>query len=178
MDSSPRWIAPACLGLLLTLLIASPGAAQAPLTPEEQERADDVREAALRWAFQNNGTDLRPPAAHCIAGPEGRASDPTAEFLSRFGDSAVPARPVSACEVLPFDEDRSERMRHNIVDRETGGFALYFETGRLAWVGDSVAEIDVQYGQGGLWGTGWRCGAVRTAKGEWRITACRKTVDR
>jgi hypothetical protein len=146
--------------------------------PPEMVREYDVREAALRWAFANNGSDLRPPAAHCVGGPRGRNDDPGADFLNRFTNDAVPVRPASACEFLSFDEDLGERMRHNIVDRATGGFALYFDTGRLAWTGDDSAEIDVQYGQGGTWGTAWRCQASPGQRGAWTISACRKIADR
>jgi hypothetical protein len=167
---------------------AEPAAARPPapppvgpdelLSPSELVRVDDLREAALRWAFANNGSDLHPPAAHCVGGTRGRGSDPSTAFLGRFREDAVPVRPASACETLSRDDNPREYGRHNIVDRETGGFALYFDTGRVAWTGERSAEVGVQYAQGGLWGTGWRCTAEQEAGGAWWISSCQKTVDR
>lgn len=167
------------LGCAAVCACATASAPSGPVVtmPPELMREYDVREAALRWAFANNGSDLHPAAAHCLGGPGGRNQDPSAEFLSRFEDDAVPVRPVSACEFLRVDADPDEYNRHFLVDRETGGFALYFDTGRLAWSGADSAEIDVQYGQGGRWGTAWRCQARRNEQGVWTISACRKIAD-
>lgn len=154
----------------------SPVGPDSLLSREELERVDDVREAALRWAFANNGSDLHPPAVHCVA--VGRV-DASAALLSRFADSDVPVRPGSYCERLPLDATNlRDTSRHSIVDPASGEFGLWFQVGRIAWTGDSSAEVDVQYGQGGTWGTGWRCNADQAGDGTWRISGCRKTVDR
>lgn len=157
---------------------APPVAPDSLLSQEELERVYDVREAALRWAFENNGSDLEPPAVYCVVvgGPD---TDPAESFLARFDDSEVPVRPNSQCgQVEPETlEERRAATRHSIVDPESGRFGLYFHLGRVAWTGERSAEVDVLYLQGGLWGTGWRCAAELSDAGGWSIAECQRTVD-
>ena len=151
----------------------------APPYGQEYERLEEVLEVTARWAFENAGTDLEPPAALCLAiSTEGNLqADPTDSFLDRFVDSKVRVVPLSECEILTVDPDNfDERTRHQIVDRDSGGFALIFHVGPVEWESSASAKVDVSYLQGGLWGMGWECEVERSETNGWRVAACQVTT--
>lgn len=130
----------------------------------------DVHEAVLWWAYRNAETNLQPPAAYCLGYAEDQdiveatsMEDPPAGLLERFGRSAIPVKPLSACRVIGGGE-------HAVVDRQTGGHSLLFGFGP-ATVAEGRAIARVGYVQGGEVGVGWECVLVRSSK-RWEVERC------
>jgi hypothetical protein len=148
--------------------------------PEDEE--EEVQAAALAWVIARADTDLDPPAAYCIALDDDYSSgrrDPSATLLARLHTAVAPARPISECRFGgPLgDGSRYDDSRHVVIDRTTQRFALYFGVSVVRWDAGGVAEVDVHYLQGGLWGGGYECRAEREGRGPWRVTTCLRTYD-
>lgn len=142
-------------------------------TAEDQTDLD-VQEAVLRWAFANAGTDLDPPAAHCLAVSPyagslgGESDDPDSALLARFAADTVPARPLSACQI--------HGGSHGVIDEATGGFGLLFVIGPVIEEARQRVGAEVGYIQGGDVGRGWRCRVKRSTAG-WLVTDCEVIVE-
>ena len=153
--------------LLLVALVLGSCATRQP-----ERRAEDLQEAALRWAFANAETDLDAPAIYCIAHTPvsfDNGVDPEPLFLERFSGHAIPVRPVSACRFPVHD-------RHNVIERATGAFGLLFTFSTVRWEGPARGIVRVGFQQGGLWGSGWECVVERNST-EWVVTRCDRVLD-
>jgi hypothetical protein len=169
-----RFLTMAAGVMLSSILLHVPAVvAQDPAVPGIEQ----VQELALRWALAHHETDLRHPAAYCVAlvsqDPSVRPAavtepaDPPESFLRRFAGQTPAVRPNSTC-------DNVAHPRHSVVYAPTGERALHFTLGPVERRTAEEAVVGVSYRQGGRWGKGWSCTA-RLEVENWTISRCRVT---
>jgi len=112
-----------------------------PAVAQAAASDDDVRESVFRYLMANNKSVQRKKAHAYFLAIEGGA-DPSDEFMTRFSRSATPVKKVSACTV-------SAQKPLGVVDNQTGLPGLVLRVDSIKRVGDTSAEVQASYFEGG-----------------------------
>jgi hypothetical protein len=118
--------------VLCLFLVNSLACSQVPTAAGAGGRAkaaDDIREAVTRHLIGKNTS-----RAYFLS-LDGK--DPSHEFLGRFarGEQKLIVKPVSA--------SRTKGQSYSVVDKETGQSGLEISIGRIEWIDDTSARIEV-----------------------------------
>ena len=112
-------------------------------------------------------------AVYCLAvgSKELADSEPDAspEVLERLQDLPLPAKPRTACSLLP-----PHGRRTNVIDKGTKSRAMILRVAGL-YTNDSTSTLTaiMDFHIGPLWAAGWGCLATKDQE-EWRISHCQR----
>ena len=95
--------------------------------------------------------------------------DASPEVLERLRDLPLPAKPRTACSLLPL-----RARRTTVIDKNTKGRAMILRIAGL-YTNDSTSTLTamMDFYIGPLWAAGWGCLASKNQE-EWQISHCRR----
>jgi hypothetical protein len=129
-------------------------------TAAEDDEADAIREAALRYMMTHNASGQGASAkVLCIAfSSENASADPPDAFLKRFTDSRIKA--TSKC---------SKDINSGVKDRGTGVRGIELGVGAIHRVDSAHVTIEGGYYEGGLSASG-NTYTLEKKSGRWTVT--------
>ncbi len=119
--------------LCTLMMVGGMGCKKAPITKEQRE--DNIREAVLRYMFENNSSAMQQDAdLYFIA--VGARTDPTQDLLKRFKGNQPPVKPVSAATHFGWG---------GVKDRASGAKGLIFTVKEIDWISDTQVLVTGEY---------------------------------
>lgn len=119
--------------LCVLLMLGGMGCKKAPITKEQRE--DNIREAVLRYMFENNASAMQQDAKVYFIAVDAR-TDPTQDLLGRFKGNQPPVKPVSAATHFGWG---------GVKDRGSGAAGLIFTVQKIDWISDSQVLVAGEY---------------------------------
>ena len=148
--------------------VVSPTATAAARTPLEE---DNIREAVLRYRFEQvSVTYTSAPISqfYCVGLGEtvdiARLQDSPQAFLARFQNNKPLVRKASDC---AFNQDKVEV-------KNTGETATIWVIGRIKWLGDNEAELEISYTRAFMDSSG-TIFQLKKENGGWKVTGSTRT---